>query len=345
MNTTALNEKDKSWINLIDASIKFCKAKPWEVLVDQSELFCVYDLRSDTKYYCCVTGASGEFHALIAYRGTSGYQAHYRLNNLSDKENLNLETHFEQDCLIAEFTYRADLSESERKRLKKYGFKFRGFGYPKFSDYKPRYMPEQIDSNSVQDINSLKSCLEAGLIVLEKYQKDSKYLQKPGHIKTWTVNQDTASLVESWSAAPTIKKTEVIADSDSNLFIKRIQKLSPVCKNCQWELGMFTLPVVVDEENTDRFMPRLSAVLDSDTGFVYNQRILEPNADIYLSLLNTLFDTIMKLKIKPTRLVIRDKKALKFIQSYLDELHIEGKYSENLPAFEELEESMNQHFI
>jgi len=331
-------DASSSWRKLFKAADVFRDGEPWNVLDGDRELFAVVDSATGKTFYCCVIGSGGEVFGLIAYRGEAGYSIHYKMHHSELPPELNPDLGLEQDCLMAEFVYRNELSASDKRIIKVLGLKYRGFGYPRFRNFVPSLYPEELNEAEAE---TLTDCLEVGAIVCDFVLADKKYLRKKGHIRTWSRSSE-GTWLDAWVKAPVVEN--VIPDTNSNeLRIASLKKLNLKPAGA-WEAGVVAFPGRVPTGDGRFFIPRLCVVADHESGFVFSHRLLDPSADVSLSLLNALLDAIKSSGYLPKEILVQEEATARFLLPTLTELNIEIYEQPLLPAIFNMRQEMGAHF-
>jgi hypothetical protein len=324
------------WWSLFTAANQFRDAEPWLVLDDDTQLFGVVDLATETTYYCCVIGTAGQVFGLIAYRGAGGYAVHHKMYHAEIPPELDPNLGHEQDCLMAEFTFREELTAPDRALIKKLGLKYRGFGYPQFRDFHPGIYPQEIQDTQA---TILTECLEVGLIVHAAVLKNKNFLKKKNHIRTWKKGSNGA-WTESWVKAPTVKAKIIEAHiNEPRVAELKKMKLKP---SGLWEAGNVFFPGSVPTGDGSFYAPRLCVISDQRSGFIFSHRLLEPSADAALNLLNALLDAIKSSGYIPSGVVVQESALAHYLLPTLRELNIKVLEMPVLPAiFNMLQELKN----
>jgi len=326
------------WRKLFMAADIFRDGEPWNVLDGDHELFAVVDSATGKTFYCCVIGIAGEVFGLIAYRGESGYAIHYKMHHSELPPELNPDLGLEQDCLMAEFVYRNELSASDRRIIKELGLKYRGFGYPRFRNFVPSMYPEEL---SEAEAVTLTDCLAVGAIVRDAVLADKKYLRKKGHIRTWRRSSE-GIWRDAWVKAPVVK--EIIPNTNSNeLRVASLKKMN-LKPAGSWEAGTVSFPGRVPTGEGRFFIPKLCVIADHKSGFVFNHRLLDPSTDVNLSLLNALLDAIKSSGYLPKEVFVQEEATARFLLPTLTDLNIEIYEQPLLPAIFNMRKEMGAHF-
>ena len=168
-----MEPSDEQWRTLYRTMAQFDDMAPWEWMSD-ADIVGVEDPDSGMVCYCCVMGMGGELYALGAYRGTPGIDSYFKLLNGSPNRIAGLVA--SQDCLMASFNDRQDLTDIDRNVIKRLGLKFRGsLAWPLFRSYIPAYKPWYIDS---EEARLLVICLEQTMDVASRLLENPRLLPR-----------------------------------------------------------------------------------------------------------------------------------------------------------------------
>jgi hypothetical protein len=324
-----------TWKKLYHEADRFRDSEPWDVFYDNSQIFSVIDPVTQERYYCCVLGNAREVFALVAYRGDAGFLCHQRICNLGAVEEPE-DVAFEQDCLMVEYVEKDDVPKSSSKLLKEIGLKYHGFGTPIFIDYRPLFMPANIDN---QQAEILILCLEVASAVYFELKKDKKFLKKKNHTRTWSLTDD-GKLVQNWLKNPAIsaKKTQ-----SHELQVKNLLKKVKFPQKGIWELGCIIPQMSVGTDSGDAYIPRTCLILDGETKVALGVDLIDPKKDSNLCLLMLFFNTVKSTMHLPKEILVQSSDIAKYLYPSMTELKINIKIVSKLSVASEFLEMFNSH--
>jgi hypothetical protein len=198
--------------------------------------------------------------------------------------------------------------------------------------------PEELNE---AEVVTLTDCLAVGAIVRDAVLADKKYLRKKGHIRTWKRSPE-GFWIDALVKAPVVK--EIITNTNSNeLRIASLKKLN-LKPAGSWEAGTVSFPGRVPTGDGRFFIPKLCVIADHKSGFVFSHRVLDPSADVNLSLLNALLDAIKSSGYLPKEVLVQEEATARFLLPTLTELNIEIYEQPLLPAIFNMRQEMGAHF-
>ena len=323
------------WKEAYTAANKFCAKKTWRIIDNDSQLFAVVDPISKETYYCCVIGHSGEVFGLVAYRSDIGYAIHRKmyLNAACIKLDSHRDLYFEQDCLMAEFVRKDELSDFDLSIIKQLGFKYKGVEYPKFKNFTPYYAPEEANES---DAKILTCCLEVADLVYIELISDQDYLLKEGHVRTWK-KASNEEWHESWVKSPETDKkstTKKIPKIDTSSIRKSNFNFKGI-----WEVGSIVLAIPVKDGNKF-FFPKSCVIADNMSGFIIQQNTLKPSDDMHLNLAELLVKSIKYSGTIPSKIIVSNEETLNYLKLSLPDLNLEIEEQHNLPSIYEFRAMM-----
>lgn len=255
------------WEKLYRAAADFKDLACWRWMHD-SDLFGVQDPDSGEVGYCCVMGNLGEFLGLAVYLGPEGLQAYLRMASGKVGEG-DPEALFVQKCLIASFESRDSMEKPDLQIIKQLGLKFRGSqAWPLFRCHDPGYVPWYLNGNQVR---FLTLALEQAMDVATRLKTNRGLLEPPEEdLLLVRVREGTGQggqWRDVWLTPPPLP-IERMPDPVDEMTLHRMEKARRA-RQGSWEVDVFHAPAVV-AEGPRPYYPRVSLVVDRDTGLVLN---------------------------------------------------------------------------
>ena len=337
MKPSALTVSLSTWKELYAAAQQFNALQPW-TLLDDADLICVRNPNNGETGYGAVMGSLGTLFGFCLYRGAHGFDFYRRqmMDNGSIQEDDFLS---ELDCLKVDFCSRAEMEREDISVIKKLNLSFNGkFGWPQFRSVLPRYAPWFLSESEAAFLTlGLKAaCLHYHTIdegtMDESLREDECLMYTP-------INTAQTEFQTQWEPLPLITKTPPLPPI-FNLSILTDLKTKSLTQDTAWEADVIMLPSMVFEGERPYFV-RMTALCHASTGIAFKTDVAVPDVADQQLLADTICSVIKAQSRKPDTLLVKNKKLKDALTPLGNVLGIQIKQKKNLPAVQELRESLN----
>lgn len=333
------------WKELYELAVKFEKLAPWEWVFD-TDVFGVQNPETDEIGYCVTMGRNKEFYGFAIYQGAEGFDI---LDKIASGYYVGEDAKYVQKCLMMSFDKRDYLEKGEMDIIKEIGVRFdnRNF-WPQFRDYSPGYYPWYI---SQAQARYLIIALQQALELLPKVKEDQEMLaiqasnkflirlanKKDGKIN-WTSKHLPPDVIRDKESIPEISE-------ENEVLVRRIKKNIPVHGQMIWELDYFYFgePLRDKEDDESRpYFPKLLLIVENFSGAVMSACLSEPSMVRVVNFRKAFLEAIIKHKIIPQKLHIRNSELAEMLFPLVKFLGIEIVMTNELNMFDEAKDSFNR---
>lgn len=337
---------------LYSLAFQFKKTKLWETLWDTC-IFAV-KLSGERVGFISIMGAAQEHYALGLYIGEDGFDS---LRELAETDSFMMtpfqfqERLMQQNCLQCAFEGKDILSEEEREEVKQYArsHKIRLAGkhaYPQFVKYQANCYPWYLQTEQEQE--DLCEALAAAVELAGRLKE-----KRPDELGLRTVTETTkkALMLERGeegyvlgeAAIPEKREKKWPAPEVCNdISIARLKKMK---RAGVWECEIIRYhePIQNTPEEIPVFPVFFLAVEASD-GYVLPVSLTAHYEENPEELLEQFIDGLLQHKICPAELKVRDQRTYSFAKAFCGKLKIPVRIEPKLPALDEAEISLLEHF-
>lgn len=337
---------------LYELAFEYKKTKLWKILWD-SELFAV-KLSKDRIGYISIMGYLGEHCALGLYIEEEGMNSLWNLMNAYEfygspfeyQENLT-----NQNSLQCVFEGKDDLSEEERESAKSYarahGIRISGKNaYPHFLKYQPGCYPWHLDTEEEQE--DLCEALAAAIEVARKLEG-----KMPSALELERIDNGIQEipLLERKDGGYVWKKTKLPQASPASwpkpfscneIGIAALKKIK---KTDTWECEIlqYTEPVQNNPEEAP-FFPILFMAVNADRDYILPVEPVRNYRENPEELLNYFIDSLLREKLCPKKMHVRDERTYDFAEIFCSKLKIPLSIEEDLPVLDGVEDEFFRQF-
>ncbi len=330
------------WRDIYAAAVEFKKTKCWDWMMD-SDIFGVQNPASGEIGYCCVMGHLGEHFALGIYLGTEGLETYLKIQRreltIGDMEVLT-----SQKCLMASFEDKEELSDEDRKIIKKLGLRFRGNNqWPLFRSYLPGYPPWYLTKNEAEYLTlAMQQTVELSL----RFKKDPDMLT-PSKRNRYLVRvpekaNDGWQWTDEWLSPVPLEKSEIVVPPINEVRLQRIKK-TVKRRGGTWECDFFFSPTPIKEGRGKPYYPYAVLYVDRQSGLILNADMMKP-AEYMTEFPNVLMTLIENAEAKPMEIRVRKEEAFELLKLVAFRLNIKLKLARKLEMLEQAQMSMLQFF-
>lgn len=317
---------------LYQAAINFKQAKPWTWL-SEVDLIAVENSRDKTIGYCSITGQSGLHFSLSVYLSEKGLAGLNYLfehgRSISSEQSL-----FYQDCLMASFEDRSQLSPKDWQETKDLGFNFRGKkAWPQFRRFEPGYFPWYLTDD---EAFFLTEALEQSLIVVELIKKGELALEfdRSQTVLRFSEEKEGELIWNStkFPLLPWVADPPMVEITDE-LFLQRLKK-SERRRNILLQSETCYLPMSVQDEKEQRpFFPRAFILIEAHSGVIVEHSMYEDPAEDVNEVLNGLSHFCLEHGL-PGEIQVKSREMVAILEDFCQKTGIRLTVVENLPIIE-----------
>jgi hypothetical protein len=330
----------REWENLYRAAIHFWKIQPWQ-WVDDTDLFGVKNPEDGEIGYCCVTGALGEFLALVVYLGSEGLEGYLKIQSKESPDDEDMLG--SGKCLVASFENRKALQKPDHDVLKRLGLEFRGSkSWPLFRSYEPGYYPWFLNQ---QQVRFLAHALwqTADVSLRTKNNRSLLASSEEGRFLVRVPEQIGPDLrwKDEWLLPAPLERAKYEVPVPDELRLERI-KQKGLNKTGIWEIDFFHAPVPVQEENRP-FFPLSLLVVDHDSGFVFAVHLASRDRH-GIEFQKQMVDTIEETSLLPLEIWVKREEVSQLFEPIVFRLGLKMKKVKRLQQLEHAKKSMGSYF-
>lgn len=337
---------------LYQLALEYKKTRLWKSLWE-TEMFAV-KLSGGRIGYISIMGSGGEHIALSLQIGEEAFLSFRRLAMIDTFLLPPLKMHelsLQQDCMQCSLENKDMLEQQEYEDARDY-FRRNGIrpsgknSYPMFRKYAPNHFPWPLQTQEEQE--DLCEALSAAIALsgLLKGKRKTSLGLKP-------LEDDTEEilLLESRDGGYVLGKTPLPAERPVELPKPKagndiaLASLKKIKRAGLWECEIirFLQPVQNNPEEVPYF-PSLLMAAKSPDGYILSVPPVKNYEEDPEELLNQFVDAMLQEKICPARIKARDERTYAFAESLCKKLKIHLEIDEDLPALDEAEENLLEHF-
>lgn len=337
---------------LYELAFEYKKTKLWKILWE-SELFAV-KLSDGRIGYISIMGNLGEYCALGLYIGEEGLNSLRNLMNANESYLSPFEFQervVNQSCLQCAFEGKDDLSKEQREEAKAYarahGIRISGKNaYPNFVKCQPGCYPWHLTSE--KDQGDLCQALAAAIKMAQLLEE-----KMPSELGLGRMEHDMQEIpmLELQDGGYVLKKTELPEAkqvswpkplSCNEIGIAALKKLK---KSDTWECEIiqYTEPV---QNNPDEppYFPIVFMAVNADRDYILPVEPVGSYRENPEELLNYFIDALLREKLCPKKMKVRDERTYDFAEIFCSKLKIPISIEEELPVLEQVEDEFFRHF-
>ncbi len=308
------------WEDLYDEASMYQKFAPWTVL-DENHIFAVQDPISEKLVYCSVLGAIGEFYGLLAYRGQSDHEMHWKIkSSLMSSNNANIRSTY--NALVLEFCHIEELDKEDRTILKRIGFGSKErHRYAQFRSYVPGYQSWYLNE---EEVKSFIFVLQAAIEHIKKSKENPLFLKpsRAGEYLLYLPQVDTPS--SSWSTTWNIPEKLPQEEEICWVSQEKIQSLQAKQqdKDMAWEVSIFTGPATIHDRERPYWL-QAALIVDRNSQMIMGIDIIKPEDGAVAILTERLIFSLEKSHYLPSYILFDNLELCDFFSSILSLLHIQ----------------------
>ncbi len=333
-------------------AFEYKKTKLWKIIWD-SELFAV-KLSDGRIGYISIMGCLGEHCALGLYVGEEALNSLWSLMNAHEFYMSPFEFQervVNQNCLQCAFEGKDDLSEEEREEAKAYarahGLRISGKNaYPHFIKYEPGFYPWTLSGEKEQE--DLCEALEAAIKMAQLLE--GKMPSELG-LKRIDAGVQEIPMLERQNGEYVLKRTKLPEAkpvswpkplSCNEIGVAALKKIKKA-DTWECEIIQYTEPVRNHPEETPYF-PMVFMAVNSDKDYILPVDPVGSYRQNPEELLNNFIDALLREKLCPKKMKVRDERTRDFVEIFCSKLKIPVSIEEELPVLDKVEEEFFRRF-
>ncbi|HIJ64422.1 MAG TPA: hypothetical protein HPP77_00620 [Candidatus Hydrogenedentes bacterium] len=348
MNDTSPSIEE--WKGLFDSAIAFKKAACWDWMLD-SDIFGVQDPESGEIGYCSIMGNLGERLALGVYLGPRGLTSLERLFDgaLSDNLEEAFDAFVQQECLLASFEDRTELTKSDIAIIRRLGLKFRGrAAWPMFRKLERARFPRPI---TTQEARFLKIALQQVIRISERKRDDEDLLIPKdkglaGRLLVTVPRNANEGIAweDQWLIPERSDETLAVPPPDE-LKLERLKRgMFP--GNGTIEAHFFHSPMAVEDEEDEAaspYYPMALMFVDQRSGMILGMDLTSP-WDFSSAFQAGLLQAVERSGLLPASVLVKDERALDLLQPLSKSLGVELRSVTRLKMLEQARRALFREF-
>ncbi len=341
------NLPSEIWAQLYAAADTMFALEPWESIPPDILLKVAHPVTNEP-VYGSILGSMGEiFGVSIQY----GKWAEYSLMRAfgEEDEELLIENAHRISSLKIEFVRKSELSSANKERLKALAYKpkhgSKGACWPTIEVMKEGSVPCPPDATDAALILKVLPCFNSMVQAMDQHANGDPDLIPEG-IAVWPDGRTAESSVAwdeiGWKPFKSVPEPACEEFQLDEVTAARLRELPQV--NEQLELDAFAGLASVEEGPRPFFM-KLGIAIDSRTQMVVGLELGTSGTDLLERIAGRLLvQVVSNLKARPKRIMFCQKSLLQALGTVADNLGIELRHQERLPALEKARASMPEHF-
>jgi hypothetical protein len=325
---------------LYAAAVAFRDLAPWRWMEDDL-LIGVEEPASGTVGYWCVLGALESVFGLAVYVGAEGFYRHHRLAT-GEHDPDDFEEGITQECLLASFEGRGDLTERDRREVAGLGLTFRGRNaWPLFRSSRPGCAPWYVEGSEVALLSvALEQASDVCVRLRDGAPLFPPNLDRPVLVRRWDPARGLWH--DSWQAPPSEPQPAPVPPPATT----RIERVLRATRRAAlaMEVALVHLPTIVSEGGNQRpFFPRVWFQADKETGVVGLSDLMEPGrtpADLQENFLAA----VERYGVLPAEIRTASEESFALLAPIADALGIRLRRVRSTPALKQARDAMEEAF-
>lgn len=337
---------------LYELAFAYKKTRLWEVIWD-TEIFAV-KLSDGRIGYITVMGAASRHYSLGVYIGNKGLDS-LRIMARADRTAASplefQEQVLQQECLQCSFESKDELSEEERKDVRRYAkannIRLAGKGaYPQFTKYRKNLCPWFLQDEEDQEVmcQALAAAVALAEILKEKEVTELGLgeIDDEG-IKIPMLEYREGAYVLAETVLPEEEPGQLPAPKAGNEI--GIAKLKKRKKSGVWECEIVRFPQPVRNEPEEiPFFPVFLLAVNSATGYLLPLPSLKDYEENPEALVDSFIEGLLRQKNCPKEILVRDERTYAFAEDLCAKVGISLRMEEGLEAVDDIEETLLERF-
>jgi hypothetical protein len=333
----------EDWKELFKAAVDFRDIECWKWMYD-TNVFGVENPDNGEIGYCTVLGNLGEVFSLNVYLGDRGLRDYLGMLNrpYSSEEQDKM---LVQNCLMASFENRNDLSARDLKVIKELGLTFRGRKkWPYFRRFKPGHPPWYLTKGEAEFLTiALQQSKKVAFMCKEK--RDS--LKPPDKNMVFVMvskgKGKNLHWYESWMKPELIPEEFMVPIIDDS-YLSSIRNSIDVRRG-EWEIDCFYAPIMIKEKKDEiPYYPFISLFVEHSKGFIIDFQ-LSRHSEYTEKLHEKFISLILYNKIIPLKILVRNDETYLPLEQIAEQLDIKLQLVKNLKYIESARKELCKRFM
>lgn len=328
----------EEWRDLFQAAQGFYQLAPWEWMLD-SDVFGVQDPESKEVSYLCVLGNLGEVFGLVVYVGSEGFDGYAR-SPAGKPNTVDWDLIAAQRCLTAFFEDRQETTTRDRALIRKLELKFRGQNaWPVFRSHRPGYEAWYL---TLDEARVLTLALVQAQEVAKRLGDDPQLLDRAPdglYLVRAPLDKDGKRWKDEWRPPPAPPPPPTVEPVSQEVLSKLQGQGRP--RRGVWEVDVFTIPTMVHEQkDSPPYYVAALLCVHQESCFVLGTDLV-PYLDRFSQLPKRFVGVLEKSPTDwPERVWMKKPELVALLSPLLDELGITVDLCLELPALEDVQESL-----
>lgn len=304
----------EQWERLYQLMGELKQLAPW-TWMHENDIFGIQPSGEKEPDFISVMGALGEHLAIAVYLGFKGLGMFWQMQEQGPR--LTPEFALQVPQLQASFEDREQLTDEDRKIIKRLGLKFRGAkAWPQFRSYRPGYFPWYLEQ---WEANLLIHALEQTLTVAPRFrenpaifnptERNDEYLVRVKQGEVW---MDAVHRINTWVEGP----------SHINMDRQAVARLKAMPGKAVIEAGVFMLSSPIQEKRNARpYFPFMLMMVEQQSGYILAGELLTPlpSLDEMWADVPAIAGRVLAKSLAPKELQVSDEKLFRILTPLAEE--------------------------
>jgi hypothetical protein len=326
------------WRELYRTAVEFQTLAPWRWMNDDHGL----GIHSENGVrVACVMGALGDVFGVASYRGSGGISFYLRLIS-GEFEPETPDAMYYQDAVLVDYVPRAELRKEDKAVIKRLDFQPAASKprlYPKFSSFKPGYLPWFLEEReAVMLTEDLRKTMAFAAVVKERPEAFETH--PPTNVPFFPANGVEPLTFEqlqwhSLAVEPLAADPPAVLD---DAVLASLQRL-PQHKNVTWDVSAFYTHAAIHQAPRP-FFSKMALCMETQNGMILNFSLGSPDMTMTSTAAKVLAASLEGTGIRPGQ-VRTDSLALSQTLAPLAEaLGIRIQFERHLPTIADARQSL-----
>ncbi|MEO6392746.1 MAG: hypothetical protein ABIP75_12935 [Pyrinomonadaceae bacterium] len=331
----------EQWARLYGLAVQVRELAPWRWM-DETQVFAVEHPLTKELGFVSTMGQLGQHLSIAVYLGP---KALYDFWGLQDGDGDPMEI-FNVPHLQASLDDREALEKQDRQIIKELGLKFRGRQqYPLFRSIHAGYLPWFVHSDEAEFlIYALEQVLEVAprvakdpdILTAENDPSSQIYLVRMAELNDGRLqwHDDMRLIPEPPPVIPLVSPLEARASEFKSV---------PRIPGSVVQIDMPYLPTPIVEKGKRPYFPKGLLVADGETGFILGFELFSPSetaAELDLAVSAGIGKIFLTNNALPAEIQVGTVELFRLLRGWSQKLNIKLRQSDDLPAINQVKESM-----
>jgi hypothetical protein len=332
------------WRELLEASLAFRAARPWELMCDADNFALIDD--QQLPWFPAVLGGAGQVFGLALYRGAGGLR--YLLDGVGHVDEMSPDVMFLQDALLMDWGTKNALEPEELKILTQLGYAPKPhdrLGWPSYRSHVPGLYPWPLTEKEARELTTgIRATLACYALVAKRPDFFAPGEAEGRLFPTVSIRDALSGQLHEnhiewrhWQLPPPeIPASPVPGPGWLSTLLALPQK-----PNFTLEFDDFysTEPVA---DGTRPYFPRVSLMADGKSGYIYGMEMSGSGTAWGKQILSVWSKAIFSARSRPETICIQRGEWMPALQPLADSLGIRLKLKDALPFISEARASLEQ---